>query len=274
MKIRHIAIASFSVALLTVAAVGLQSAHAVATSTGTSSTAPSVGTTQKIPLDVCAPNAADLNKITTIKNDPALGYSEEIRQELIVRKQLLSQTITCAKNQTIKMQAALNAVSVAGDVSNLQSHLSSKLDDVVNFYNIELTKVDSAGISGTEAIAKEVLAYRSGTYNPLEGQVTNFVIWSENQNLFNTAQSRMDQTSRAVTFLENATPSADLENAFVSARASFTDATTENQAAKDALLQSSPASQSLLLIQQSLSSLSDTYQQFFTVSKIIKKLLP
>jgi hypothetical protein len=222
----------------------------------------------------CTPTAADLKQISIIQNDQTLSYTEEIKAELAARKQLLGTTITCALGEAQTLQTSLAAVSATGDIANLQSQLNGRLDDTVNFYNIELTKLSGVGISGSEAIAKEVLAYRSGSYEPLAGDVNNFILWSGNQDLFATAQSRMDQTSRAVSFLESASPDGDLQNAFDAAQASFNDATSENQSAENALIQSLPATQSLSLIQQSLASLSDTYQQFFTVSNLIKTLLP
>jgi len=222
----------------------------------------------------CVPSAADLKQVSAIENDPTLSYSDEIKAELAVRKQLLRTTLACAHDEAAALQASLTAITPTGDIANLQSQLSGKLNDAANFYDIELAKLDGAGIAGSEAIAKETLAYRSGSYEPLAGEVNNFILWSGNQGLFATAQARMSQTSRAVSFLESASPDSDLQNAFAAAKASFNDATNQNQAAENALVQSLPADQSLNLIQQSLASLADTYQQFFTVSNLIKTLLP
>lgn len=227
-----------------------------------------------VDVDDCAPSATDLKNITAIENDPTLSYSDEIKSELAARKQLLGTTITCALTEEQQLQTSLSAISTTGDVANLQSQLTGRLNDAANFYNIELGKLGSAGIAGSEAVAREVLAYRTGSYEPLAGEVNNFILWSDNQDLFATAQTRMAQTSRAVSFLLDAAPDSDLQNAFAAAKVSFTDATNQNQAAENALVQSLPSDESLSLIQKSLSSLSDTYQQFFTVSNLIKTLLP
>ncbi len=269
-----------SLCLAALAAVWLVGAARVYADTGTStaSTTASAGTNATGTLatstpmvapgvtDICAPSAADLAQVAAVENN--------LVEELALRKQLLSQTITCAEEEATTLQTSLNALSVSGDSANLAGQLSSRLDDAINFYNIELTKLNGAGISGSEAIAKEVLAYRTGSYDPIAGDVNNFIIWNANQSLFTTAADRMDQTSRAVSFLEGATPDSALQDSFNAALASFQSAQALNQSAYNALAQFLPPDQSLNLIQQSLASLSDTYQQFFNVSTEIQALLP
>ena len=225
-------------------------------------------------MDACTPSADDLQQISAIQNDSTLSASQELRNELTARKKLLSTIIVCAQNEATSLETTLSGVAMTGGVSGLQSQLVSKLNEAVDFYNIELSKVSDAGVAGTEAVARETLAYRTGSYEPLAGEVGNFILWSQNQNLFATAKARMDETSRAVTFLLSATPNSGLQSSFAAAQASWQQATTENQAAENALMQSLPANQSLLLIQQSLTSLAATYQQFFAVSNSIKTLLP
>ncbi len=224
--------------------------------------------------DDCAPSATDLKQISIIQNDPTLSYSDELKTELAARKKLLGTTISCAIGEATDLKTSLDAVSATSDTTNLQSQLDGKLNDAINFYNIELTKLGGVGISGSQAIAREVLSYRTGSYEPLADEIDNFMLWTNNQSLFTTAQARMGDTNRAVSFLLSATPNNDLQSAFAAAQSSFNNAESENQAAKSALMQLLPAGQSLSLIQQSLSSLSDTYQQFFTVSNLIKTLLP
>ena len=222
----------------------------------------------------CVITTADINKITAIQNDPTLTYSQEITQELALRKQLVGQTIGCAQQDLQALQAELQAASVDSDSQALQTQLLGRINDGANFYSIELANLDNAGIAGTQVIAKEVLDWRKSTFTPLSGEVTNFLLWAQNQSLFNTAQTRMDQTQRAVSFLESASQNSDLQDGFNTAVASFAAAQNENNAAKAALAQSLPPDQSLALIKQSLDDLPTTYQNFFTVSALIKGILP
>ena len=224
--------------------------------------------------DVCALKATDIDKITAIQNDPSLSAMEEIKQEVAMRKQLVTETITCAQTEVTTLRATLASAPATSDTKNIQSQLLSNLDDASDFYNIEAVKLDSAGISGSKTIVREIIAWRAGTYVPLEGKVNNYLLWTQNQILFDTAQTRMDQTQRAVSFMESASANADLQNAFNDAYASFQNAKEQNALAKNALEQSVSPDQSLALIKQSLDSLSSTYQKFFAVSDAIKALLP
>src|SRR5271154_6364152 len=91
--------------------------------------------------DDCTLNQADFAKIVAIQNDPTLGYLDEVKQELAVRKELVSETITCAQGDVTALQTSLNAATTTDSASaNLQSQLSGKLDDATNFYNLELSK--------------------------------------------------------------------------------------------------------------------------------------
>jgi hypothetical protein len=224
--------------------------------------------------DVCAFAPADFDKITAVQNDATLSANEEVTQELALRKQLITKTITCAQTEVAAVRKTLTNATTTDSTKNIQSQLLSDLNDASNFYNIEAVKTDSAGILGSKAIAREIITWRAGTYVALEGKINNYLLWTQNQPLFDTAQSRMDQTQRAVSFMESASANADLQDAFNAAYASLQTAKDQNAQAKNALVQSLAPDQSLALIKQSLDSLSDTYQKFFAVSDAIKKLLP
>ncbi len=222
----------------------------------------------------CGITTTDIAKISAIQNDPTLSYADEIKQELALRKQLVGKTISCAQQEVQTFRANLASTTVPGDAQPLQSQLLGRLGEAAGFYDSESAKLNVVGIAGSEAIAREMLAWRQGTFLPLSENVNNFILWAQNQDLFDTAQARMTQTERAVSFLESASPNADLQAAFDGAQASFNDAENENAAAKAALMQNLSPDQSLALIKQSLGSLSDAYQGFFTVSTLISKILP
>jgi len=222
----------------------------------------------------CGITASDLDQITAIQNDPSLDASDEIKQELAVRKQLVGVTIICAQQEVQVLQTNLQNVSVESDMRSLQSQMMGDLNESDDFYNTELTKLSVVGIAGTKAIAQEVLAWRANTFIPLNEDINDLVLWNQNQDLFNTAQTRMTQTQQAVSYLEGVAPDADLQAAFNAAQSSFSTAQSENAAAKASLLGNLSPNQTYALIKQSLASLSDTYDNFSTVSALIKKNLP
>lgn len=223
---------------------------------------------------MCTITATDIGRISAIQNDPTLSSIEEVKEELAVRKQLIARIIDCGKNDAQILQSTLQNTTMDAGSKNLQAALVSKFDDVINFYNIEHAKLDGAGIASSQSIAKELFTWRTDIYNPLAAEVNNFILWSQNQNLFNTAQTRMAQTQHAVDFLEGISANAELESAMSAAQASFSVAESANMDAKNSLAESLPADQSLGFIKQSLDALSDTYQKFSAVSALIKTLLP
>ena len=231
-------------------------------------------TTATIAADECGVTQADVAQIATVQNDPTLAYADEIKQELAVRKLLVGETIDCAQQEVQALQTSLASTSAPSSAQQLQSQLAGDLDEATGFYNNELAKLNVVGIAGTKQIAQEVLTWRAGTFLPLGENVNNFILWAQNQDLFSTAQTRMAQTQRAVSFIESATPNPALQTALASAQSSFDDAETENTAVEAALTQNLSPDQTLGLIKQSLSSLSDTYKGFSNVSTIVSGILP
>ena len=245
-----------------------------------SAPAPSV----PVPTDDCAVVApADIAALSAIENDATLTPSQELTRELTLRKQLLSETITCAVQDANVLKETLNAVVLPADGGAavgvngeaIRSRLSGKIDDALNFYAIESAKVNGAGVSATQAIAKEMLAWRTVNYVPLAGDVTNFGLWATNQALFETAGNRLTQTGRVVTFIEGiTTTNGSLQAALEAAQASFTAAQSANAAAGLAIGEAQPADMTLGLIQQSLQSLANAYQTFSDLNGLIQNFLP
>lgn len=204
-----------------------------------------------------------------------LQAAQTLADELALRKQLLSQTITCAISDAQSLQTTLNAVSMPDSEStSVQSQLSGKLDDTINFYNLEAAKLNGAGITATEAIAQEIVVWRTANYDPLTGQINNLILWSQNQNLFQTAEMRLTQTTQIVNFIESAAANNNLRSQLNNTASSLETAQGENAAAETALAQFQSSDQSLSLIQQSLQSLATTYQQFSALNSSIQTLLP
>jgi hypothetical protein len=244
--------------------------RASADDASTVSVAPIVGTDDG---SLCTPNPALFAQIKTIQNNPALGYLDEIKAELVVRKQLLTDTITCAANESKALKTSLMAVKTNQDFITFQSQLAGQLDEAAAYYDLETQKVSTAGLSGTENIAKDVLSWRKSNYAPLAENVSNFISWSGNQAVFGVAENRLEQVKSligSVPFSEN----AELQDDFQEAVVSLQSAQDENAKAGQAFEQSLSPDQTLALIQQSLSDLAATYQHFFDISNLVQTLLP
>jgi hypothetical protein len=253
------------------AGIVMPGVSAQAASTSTKMAIPPVANVGNGPS--CVPDPTLFAQIKAIQNNSALGPLEEIKSELVLRKQLLTQTIVCAEQEAQTLKASLAATIPDPSFSNLQLQLSSRLDEAVSYYRFELGKVSTAGLGGNQAIAKEVLAWRETNYAPLSANISNFILWSGNQTVFDTAEKRLGEVGNlvgSVPFSKN----SELQGDFQAAAVSLRSAESENVQAKQALAESLPSDQSLALIQQSLSDLSLTYQHFFDISNLVEKLLP
>lgn len=243
----------------------ISSAYAEATTTKTQSPSGSD--------NACGITQNDLTAIKTIQDNTSLNYGDELQQELVARKNLLSKTIRCAKADAVGIKTDLESETVDPGLENLKNQWSDRLSSAISYYDLQLQRVQDAGISGTESIAKEVLAWRGNNYAPLAENVLNFVTWSGNQTLFTTARSRLTQINNLVTsplFSET----LDVQNDYEEAAVSLKTAEDQNTSAKNAFAQSLSPDETLLFIKQSLDSLSSTYQHFFDISNLIQSLLP
>lgn len=214
----------------------------------------------------CVITQSDLDSITAAAN-------AGLAAELAARKALLTRTISCAKEDALALQNNVNDVQVTSDAIALRDQLAGRIQDALNYYDLELAKVNDSGLAGTKSIAREVGAWRAGYYATVAGQANNFMLWEKNQALFKTADTRLAQMKGIVNFLEQAGANIDLENALGSAEGLVETAQSENESARNAMLQSLSPDASLPLIKQSLQSLSDAYDKFFSVSTMIQDLL-
>ena len=232
----------------------------------------SPATTSPAPA-TCGITADDLAAIAAIQNNASLSYGSELQQELAARKSLLKKTISCAQASAEQDKKDLDDAEIDPKLQGLKSQWSDRLDGAISYYDLQLQKIDNAGISGTEAIAKEVLSWRQDNYAPLAENVSNFLTWSNNQPLFSVAANRLAEVDNLVNsplFSEN----TDLQNDYEQAAVALKTADDQNTQAQNALSQSLPPDQSLLLIEQSFISLSAAYQHFFDISNLVQSLLP
>ncbi len=244
----------------------ISSVHADATTTKTQASPKTDG-------NACGITQDDLAAIKAIQNNISLSYGDELQQELAARKNLLSKTISCAEVDAKGMKADLDNETVDPNLESLKNQWSDRLSSAISYYDLQLQRVNEAGISGTESIAKETLAWRANNYAPLAENVLNFIMWSENQTLFATAKNRLVQVNNLIISpLFSETP--DVQNDYEEAAVSLKAAEDQNVSAKNAFAQSLSPNETLLFIKQSLDSLSSTYQHFFDISNLIQSLLP
>ncbi|MFH0890816.1 MAG: hypothetical protein V1856_02175 [Candidatus Liptonbacteria bacterium] len=211
--------------------------------------------------------------LTEATKNPSEDYGEAVRVELKVRQNWLRAVLNCSIFETKKLQGALREFQTKdANLDKLRGELLNQLEDVSNYYDLQLTKVNDHGLHSIKDAARAIRDWRSGTHSTVAERGGNLMLWTKNQDLFASARSRYDligQTIRRLNLMEQ----EDIRIKYGSAEDFLKQAEQSNSAARGLLLRSAN-SDTTRVIKESLENLSQTYKFFFELSEDIKKLLP
>ena len=204
---------------------------------------------------------------------PSQDYGEAIRAELKVRHDWLRATLNCSLFETNRLRSALREFQTKdADLNSLRDQILVQLEDVSQYYDLQLSKVNDHGIQGTKDTARAIIDWRAGTHSIIAERAGNLMLWSKNKDLFSSARARYDligQTIRRLNLMEQ----EEIGDKYGAAEKSLVEAENLNSSARKLLLQSANPD-TTKLIKDSLENLSQTYESFFELSEGIKKLLP
>lgn len=204
----------------------------------------------------------------------AADYMEQIRAELRTRKGLLKETVDCAIKEASSLKSNLERTDAAdAEARQIRANFSGRLDDILRYYSLQRSKIDDLGIAGSQEFAREFKSWRRNNYNSLAQQTLNFMLWTNNQSLMQTAQNRIGQINQTVSLMR-LVGNDETQNLFREARSNLDEAWKANQKAKESFSQYGEPNDSLNTIKESLDALSKTYQKFFELRESIKKVLP
>jgi len=215
-----------------------------------------------------------LAELKATQTNSDLGYLEEIKAELKIRKNILSGIIACAEGNAEATQANLNAISSNdSDINNLKGQMNGKFEDAKNYYETQNGKINDLGLKGSKDLATSLREWILDNYHPLTDQVGNLTLWNTNQDLFRTASNRLSQITQTIKTL-NLGDNEDIAALYALSQKDLANATALNQTAKADLLRFAPPTDTANDIKISLDALSQTYKDFFDLSEAVKKLLP
>ncbi|OGZ52739.1 MAG: hypothetical protein A3B25_00900 [Candidatus Ryanbacteria bacterium RIFCSPLOWO2_01_FULL_48_26] len=198
------------------------------------------------------------------------NYFQKLQKELAARKELISIVVGCAIEEAATLKARIDT-SDNTETKDTRAKISNLLGNAAEYYKLQLEKVPDLGIEGSRYFSKDLLVWRQGNYAPIAKTASNFIVWSENQNLFRTAKNRLDQISGAVTILK-VIENESVQKKWVEINELFKNALTENQNAKEGLQNFDPPEKTLASIKLSLESLSSTYKMLSTLVEEINAL--
>lgn len=196
------------------------------------------------------------------------NYFEKLRQELRLRKELVSNTITCAIEEASALKTGVDKLSDVETGKTVGLRISDLLDNALGYYKLQLGKVSDLGLEGSRYFAKDLLIWRKGNYGPIAKTASNFIMWSENQNLVRTAKNRLNQVGGAVTILK-LIENESVQKKWDDVNRLFNIVLVENQNAKRGLENIDPPGETLTSIKLSLESLSEMYK---TLSELVTEI--
>ncbi|MBU6500373.1 MAG: hypothetical protein KGJ89_00900 [Patescibacteria group bacterium] len=209
--------------------------------------------------------------IKSIEHNFSLGDLERIKEELAIRKQLIAETIGCAISEAQGAKSEIDGInSNDPDTQKLKSQYSDQLDGVISYYNLQASKINDLGLQGSKNFAANLGSWRKTNYEPLAKNADNLVMWSQNQELIQIAQTRLNQLRQTVTLL-NIVDNGTVQDLWQKANSNWNDATVWNQAAKESLQTFGSPDETLNSIKSSLASLSDVYQNFLDLLSAMGK---
>jgi cellobiose-specific phosphotransferase system component IIA len=214
-------------------------------------------------------------KLETVrKNESGAPYLELIKQELLVRKEMLAKTISCADYEAASLEKSLNDISSNSDrVKSLRNQLARRLAEARSYYALQSQKIESLGLRGSQDMARDIREWRLNTYAALEQKIAVFLLWAANQDLLDTAGNRFHQISQAVRNLK-LTESEDVRKALEAAEQSLEQAKKIHQDAEIELDAFDVSKDSLPMVKDALTALSETYEKFLEVSKAVTTVIP
>ncbi|MDO8536719.1 MAG: hypothetical protein Q7R94_00530 [bacterium] len=222
----------------------------------------------------CGLDKDKFEELKTIQNSTKLSYLEQIKQELRIRRELLRATTNCATDEARTLYANLNGINTSDqDIKRLQTKLSGQLDNGINYYELQKSKIDDLGLNGSRIFARDLADWREGNYKPTARTAQSLIIWSRNQDILQAAQKRFDQLNRAVNLLK-IVDSDEIQNIWEEARNNFRVANDDNQKAAALLRATENPDTTLSAIHSSLAALSKTYQKFFELNEVLSEVLP
>ncbi len=205
--------------------------------------------------------------------NPSEDYGEAIRAELKIRHDWLRAILNCSNFETKKLKNALREFQPNdAELDRLRNQILAQLEDVSQYYDLQLSKVDDHGLRSTKDAARAIIDWRAGTHSIVAERAGNLMLWSKNKDLFASARARYDligQTIRRLNLMEQ----EEIRGKYEAAGKSLSQAESLNSSARKLLLQSANPD-TTKVIKDSLENLSQTYKSFFELSEGIKELLP
>jgi len=222
------------------------------------------------------PNCDFRSQLDTLKtiHDNSLDYLQEVKTELVSRKSLLANIANCSIEEALTLKSRLQSLPLKEErLKIVQDQLAGEIDRVVSYYENQKLKIQDLGFRGTQDFSRSLKDWRAANYSPLTDRIGTFILWNDNQKLFQTTQNRLAQIGQTVRIFK-LVDNEEIQDLFQAAQNNFREAQEANQKVRESFERTGSFENSLALMKSSLEALAKTYQTFFDLSELVRKILP
>ena len=211
--------------------------------------------------------------LTDFIGQEAEDTEKKAEQELVLRQELLQSVLACAEEEAGKLHASVEGAKLTDDIVFRKAAVLKGLENARNFYRAQLEKAGTGTLAENKNLAKELKDWRAKTYQPLSEEAGSLVLWGENRELLNVAETRYKQIGQTIRMLK-LIEQENIRNRYAESERNLRRAGELNEQARLALRRSAATEDTMQLERAALDALSATYKSFLDLSEEVKKYLP
>ena len=209
---------------------------------------------------------AELFKVQTDKEADSL---QKIKNELVVRKELLNLIIDCSVKEAELLKTKLESVKIEDtEVAEVKDKTLSEIDQAIEYYEDQIPGIKDLGLQGSKLLAKKILDWRSSNYSVLVGQTVNIITWNNAEDFLSVADQRFLDVSLGVSGIKE--ESEEVSKVLDEAKESLENARILITSSKKSILDFAPNAETIENIKKALEELAAAYKSFFEMGQVIK----
>jgi len=195
---------------------------------------------------------------------------QKIKNELVVRKELLNLIIDCSIKEAELLKVKLESVKIEDkEVAEVKSKTLSEIDLAIEYYEDQAPGIKDLGLQGSKILAKKILDWRSSNYSTLVGQTVNIITWNNAEDFLLIADQRFLDVSLGVSGIKE--ESEKVGKILDEAGGSLQNARALIASSKKSILEFEPNTKTIEDIKRALEELSAAYKSFFEMGQVIKE---
>lgn len=209
-------------------------------------------------------------ELAKIQGDTKTDSLQKIKDELGVRKELLSLIIDCSIKEAELLKSKLDSVEIEDrDMADAQEKTSLGIDQAIEYYEDQVPGIKDLGLQGSKLLAKKILDWRASNYSELVGRVVNIITWNNAEDFLGVAEKRFSDVSLGISGIKE--ESEAVGKVLEEAKMSLENSRVLVKNSKKLILEYAPNADVIEGIKKALEELASTYKSFFEMGQVIKE---